>query len=151
MPRRKIRAQPSRPFARAACGYSKDCIEINEIAWRISHAGIPPTPMVDSPLTHPEGRLPLTRDNAGLYVRSIIETFFAGQSGQDAWDTLFGKDGDVSIRIEITAPAEMAGQYEVGLRRRIILGYARPFRGPEEQPDVSVALPPRTIIGEPRR
>jgi hypothetical protein len=94
------------------------------ISWRVFRAGTPPMPIVDFPLTHPVGRLPLTRHNAPLYARSIAETFFAGPAGRDAWETLFGDAGDVIILIEITAPSEMAGRYEISLGRRISVSHA---------------------------
>jgi hypothetical protein len=110
----------------------EDRIEMTEIVWRIFHAGNPGTPMADPPLSHPEGKLPLTHENARLYARSILETFFAGRPGQDAWHALFGGDVAATVLIEITAPSELAGCYQVDLSRSISAGCARRFHGPEE-------------------
>ena len=107
---------------------------MTEIAWRMFHAGNPDTPVAGLPPTHPAGKLPLTRENARLYARSIVETVFAGQPGQDAWHALFGGDAAATVLIEITAPSELAGRYEVDLSRSISVACARRFRGPEEQP-----------------
>jgi hypothetical protein len=102
---------------------------MTEIAWRMLSAGPSVKPIVDPPMTRAAGRLPLTREYAPLYVRSIAETFFAGRSGQEAWEAVFGEDEEATVLIEVTAPSEMAGRYEVCLGRRVSVACVRPFRG----------------------
>ena len=98
---------------------------MNEIAWRMLSAEPSVPPLVDPPMTCAAGRLPLTRENARLYVRSIAETFFAGHSGQETWEAMFGQSTAATVLIEITAPSEMAGRYEVCLDRSISVACVR--------------------------
>jgi hypothetical protein len=137
--RYKIKVPPASQRGNEPWAVTEGGLEMAEITWRIFQSCSPTTPMVDFPLTHPAGELPLTRENARVYVRSIVTTFFAGQPGLDVWDTLFSNRGGAAVLVEIIAPPAMAGRYEVDLIRRVSAGCVRPARMPKEQQNGSPA------------
>jgi len=98
---------------------------MNEISWRMLSVEPSAVPIVDLPMTCAAGRLPLTRENARLYVRLIAETFFAGRFGHEKWEAVFGEYTEATVLIEVTAPLEMAGRYEVCLDRSISVACVR--------------------------
>jgi hypothetical protein len=100
--------------------------QMSHIVWRMYQPEVPDAPIFDLPMWHPEGRFPLEHENTALYVRTFVEHYFAGRAGQEVWVALFGDGDRAAIIVEIERPFEMAGRYQVNMRRMVSVGCVMP-------------------------